>query len=380
MKIVIAPDSFKGSASALQVAEALAAGWRRVFPEATIETVPMADGGEGTMEALVAATGGSTKTIEVQDPLGRSIEASFGILGDGRTAVVEVAAASGLPLLAPSERNPLLTATYGTGQLIRAALEEGIQRLLIGLGGSATVDAGAGLVSAIGAKLLTSDGNTIGPGGGSLEKLAKIELGDLPQLLGKVEVLAACDVDNPLTGPQGAAAIFGPQKGATPQQVVQLDSNLNHWAKIVSRDLGIDVENLPGAGAAGGIGACLVAFLKAKLVPGIQMVAAAAKLEEKLTGADLVITGEGRLDGQSARGKTPMGVAQLAAKQKLPVLAIGGSIAEDASLLYNQGIGAMLSIAPGPMSLEDAITQGPKLLVEAGERAARLFALAGWKA
>lgn len=380
MKIVIAPDSFKGSASAIEVAEAIAAGWHRVFPKATIELVPMADGGEGTMEALVDATGGVTKTIKVQDPLGRSIDASFGILGDGKTAIVEVAAASGLPLLSPQERNPLITTTYGTGQLIRRALEEGISRLLIGLGGSATVDGGAGLVSAMGARLLSSSGNPIGPGGGSLGDLAKIEPGELPQLLGKVEVLAACDVDNPLTGPQGAAAVFGPQKGATPESVVELDRNLAHFAKIISRDLGMEVGSLPGAGAAGGLGAGLVAFLGAKLVPGIQMVISSVRLEEKLTGADLVITGEGRLDGQSARGKTPMGVAQLAAKYKIPVLAIGGSIADDASLLYNEGIGAMLSIAPGPITLDEAIGQGKELLVETGERAARVFALAGWKA
>ncbi len=379
MKIVIAPDSFKGSASAKQVAEAIASGWRRIFPGALCELVPMADGGEGTMEALVDATGGVTKTIRVQDPLGRTIEASFGVLGDGKTAVVEMAEASGLPLLAPSERNPLLTTTFGTGQLIRAALEEGIERLLIGLGGSATVYAGAGLVSAMGAKLLAKNGQEVGPGGGSLGSLAKIELGELPQLLGKVEILAACDVDNPLTGPQGAAAVFGPQKGATPQMVAQLDRNLAHWAQIVARDLRIEVDHLPGAGAAGGLGACLVAFLGAKLVPGIEMVMSSSGLEEKLKNCDLVITGEGKLDGQSARGKTPMGVAQLAAKHKIPVLAIGGSIAEDASLLYNEGIGAMLSIAPGPISLSEAIEEGPKLLEETGERAARIFALAGWK-
>ena len=379
MKIVIAPDSFKGSASAKQVAEALARGWRKVFPNAELVTVPMADGGEGTMEALVDATGGKMQEVEVSGPLGRPLSACYGILGDGKTAVVEVAAASGLPLLAPSERKPLQTTTYGTGQLIRAALKEGVERLLIGLGGSATVDGGAGLVSALGARLLDADGQPIGPGGGSLGSLAQIQLGELPKLLEGVEVLAACDVDNPLTGPNGAAAVFGPQKGAAPQDVQVLDQNLAHYAQIISKELQVEVANLPGAGAAGGLGAGLVAFLGAKLIPGIQMVIEASKLEDKLEGCDLVITGEGKLDGQSAGGKTPVGVAKLAEKHNIPVLAVGGSIAEDADVLYQHGIGAMLSIAPGPISLEKAIADGEKLLEEAGQRAAKLFALAGWR-
>ena len=379
MKIVIAPDSFKGSASAKQGAEALARGWRKVFPNAELVTVPMADGGEGTMEALVDATGGKMQEVEVSDPLGRPLSACYGILGDGKTAVVEVAAASGLPLLAPSERKPLQTTTYGTGQLIRAALKEGVERLLIGLGGSATVDGGAGLVSALGARLLDADGQPIGPGGGSLGSLAQIQLGELPKLIEGVEVLAACDVDNPLTGPNGAAAVFGPQKGAAPQDVQVLDQNLAHYAQIISKELQVEVANLPGAGAAGGLGAGLVAFLGAKLIPGIQMVIEASKLEDKLEGCDLVITGEGKLDGQSAGGKTPVGVAKLAEKHNIPVLAVGGSIAEDADVLYQHGIGAMLSIAPGPISLEKAIADGEKLLEEAGQRAAKLFALAGWR-
>lgn len=379
MKIVIAPDSFKGSASAKQVAEALARGWRKVFPNAELVTVPMADGGEGTMEALVDATGGKMQEVEVSDPLGRPLSACYGILGDGKTAVVEVAAASGLPLLALSERKPLQTTTYGTGQLIRAALKEGVERLLIGLGGSATVDGGAGLVSALGARLLDADGQPIGPGGGSLGSLAQIQLGELPKLIEGVEVLAACDVDNPLTGPNGAAAVFGPQKGAAPQDVQVLDQNLAHYAQIISKELQVEVANLPGAGAAGGLGAGLVAFLGAKLIPGIQMVIEASKLEDKLEGCDLVITGEGKLDGQSAGGKTPVGVAKLAEKHNIPVLAVGGSIAEDADVLYQHGIGAMLSIAPGPISLEKAIADGEKLLEEAGQRAAKLFALAGWR-
>ena len=379
MKIVIAPDSFKGSASAKQVAEALARGWRKVFPNAELVTEPMADGGEGTMEALVDATGGKMQEVEVSDPLGRPLSACYGILGDGKTAVVEVAAASGLPLLAPSERKPLQTTTYGTGQLIRAALKEGVERLLIGLGGSATVDGGAGLVSALGARLLDADGQPIGPGGGSLGSLAQIQLGELPKLIEGVEVLAACDVDNPLTGPNGAAAVFGPQKGAAPQDVQVLDQNLAHYAQIISKELQVEVANLPGAGAAGGLGAGLVAFLGAKLIPGIQMVIEASKLEDKLEGCDLDITGDGKQGGQSAGGKTPVGVAKLAEKHNIPVLAVGGSIAEDADVLYQHGIGAMLSIAPGPISLEKAIADGEKLLEEAGQRAAKLFALAGWR-
>ena len=378
MKIVIAPDSFKGSASAKQVAEALARGWRKVFPNAELVTVPMADGGEGTMEALVDATGGKMQEVEVSDPLGRPLSACYGILGDGKTAVVEVAAASGLPLLAPSERKPLQTTTYGTGQLIRAALKEGVERLLIGLGGSATVDGGAGLVSALGARLLDADGQPIGPGGGSLGSLAQIQLGELPKLIEGVEVLAACDVDNPLTGPNGAAAVFGPQKGAAPQDVQVLDQNLAHYAQIISKELQVEVANLPGAGAAGGLGAGLVAFLGAKLIPGIQMVIEASKLEDKLEGCDLVITGEGKLDGQSAGGKTPVGVAKLAEKQH-SCFGRRRLHCRRCRRTVSAWIGAMLSIAPGPISLEKAIADGEKLLEEAGQRAAKLFALAGWR-
>ncbi|MBI1927409.1 glycerate kinase [Candidatus Poribacteria bacterium] len=375
MKIVIAPDSFKGSLTALQAAEAIEIGMRRVFPDAAIEKVPMADGGEGTVQSLVDATGGEIRVASVRDPLGNEIEAKYGVLGDGITAVIEMAAASGLTLVPPNKRNPLVTTTYGTGQLIRSALEHGCRRLIVGLGGSATNDGGAGMAQALGAKLLTAAGEQIQWGGGGLGELHSIDISGLHPRIAEVETVVACDVNNPLTGERGAAYVYGPQKGATPEIVKGLDANLAHFDKVVERDLGQAVGNIPGAGAAGGLGAGLIAFLNATLRSGIDIVIEAVQLTQRLEDVDLVITGEGRMDFQTVFGKTPVGVAKVAKKRGIPVIAIAGSLAEGADSVYDAGIDAMIDIVPEPMPLESAIENAPALISVAAERVARMVAI-----
>jgi len=375
MKIVIAPDSFKGSLTALQAAEAIEIGMRRVFPDAAIEKVPMADGGEGTVQSLVDATGGEIRVACVCDPLGNEIEAKYGVLGDGITAVIEMAAASGLTLVPPNKRNPLVTTTYGTGQLIQAALEHGCRRLIIGIGGSATNDGGAGMAQALGAKLLTVAGKQIQWGGGGLGELHSIDISGLHPRIAEVETVVACDVNNPLTGERGAAYVYGPQKGATPEIVKVLDANLAHFDKVVERNLGKAVGNIPGAGAAGGLGAGLIAFLNATLRSGIDIVIEAVQLAQRLEDVDLVITGEGRMDFQTVFGKTPVGVAKVAKKRGIPVIAIAGSLAEGADSVYDAGIDAMIDIVPEPMPLEFAIENAPTLITVAAERVARMVAI-----
>lgn len=376
-EILIAPDSFKGSLSASQVCDAVEAGIRRVLPGAEIVKVPMADGGEGTVQALVDATGGKLVTQEVTEPMGERVEASFGLLGDGETAVIEMASASGLPLVTPEKRNPLLTTTYGTGELILAALERGRGRLIVGIGGSATNDGGAGMAQALGAKLLDADGRDIGLGGGALAALESIDVSGMTPLLGEARVQVACDVTNPLCGPEGASHVYGPQKGATPAMVAQLDANLAHYAELIRRDLGRKVGEMPGAGAAGGLGGGLVAFCNAELKPGIELVIDAVKLEQKMRRADLVITGEGKIDAQSAFGKTPMGVARLAKRLGVPVVAIGGTIGDGAEALYEHGVGLIMPIIDRPMTLEEAMkpTVAKTLIANAAERIARAIDL-----
>ncbi|MFQ6043026.1 MAG: glycerate kinase [Candidatus Poribacteria bacterium] len=371
MKIVIAPDSFKGSLTALQVSDAVEEGFKRIFPDAQMEKVPMADGGEGTVQSLVDATGGQLLTETVTGPLGGKVEADYGILGDGVTAVIEMAAASGLPLVPLDKRNPMLTTTYGTGELIKAALERGCRKFIIGIGGSATTDGGAGVAQALGIKLLDASGKDIPFGGIGLSKLAKIDMSTMDERIAETETVVACDVDNPLTGPRGAAHVYSPQKGATPEQVELLDKYLGHFADIVKRDLGKDVKEAPGAGAAGGLGAGLMAFLNAELKLGIDIVISASNLRERMQGADLVITGEGQLDEQTAYGKTPTGVSKVAKQMDIPVLAIAGGIAPGAETSYQEGIDAMMSIAPGPISLQEAIERASELIAETAERAAR---------
>ena len=374
MKIVIAPDSFKGSLTALQVAEAIEVGLRRVFPSAAIEKVPMADGGEGTVQSLVDATSGQILTAQVLDPLGNSINAQYGVLGDGVTAVIEMAAASGLTLVPLDKRDPRVTTTYGTGELIRAALAHGCRKLIIGIGGSATNDGGAGMAQALGAKLLTASGEQIKPGGGHLATLNSIDLSELDPRITETETVVACDVNNPLTGEQGASYVYGPQKGATREMIEMLDANLAHFDKILQRDLSKSVGNVPGAGAAGGLGAGLMAFVDASLKSGIEIVTEAAQLSKRLADADLVITGEGQINFQTVFGKTPVGVARVAKTHNIPVIAIAGSIADDSDGVYDAGIDAMIDIVPEPMPLETAIENATALTEIAAERAGRMVA------
>ena len=374
MKIVIAPDSFKGSLTALQVAEAMEVGLRRVFPDAAIEKVPMADGGEGTVQSLVDATSGEVLTAQVMDPLGNTIDAQYGVLGDGITAVIEMAAASGLTLVPPDKRDPRVTTTYGTGELIRAALASGCRKLIIGIGGSATNDGGAGMAQALGAKLLTASGEQIKPGGDHLATLNSIDLSELDPRITETETVVACDVNNPLTGEQGASYVYGPQKGATREMIEMLDANLAHFDKILQRDLSKSVGNVPGAGAAGGLGAGLMAFVDASLKSGIEIVTEAAQLSKRLADADLVITGEGQINFQTVFGKTPVGVARVAKTHNIPVIAIAGSIADDSDGVYDAGIDAMIDIVPEPMPLETAIENATALTEIAAERAGRMVA------
>ncbi|MFS8652025.1 MAG: glycerate kinase [Caldibacillus sp.] len=376
MKIVVAPDSFKESLSAMEVAQAIEKGFRAVFPDAQIEKIPMADGGEGTVQSLVDATGGKIITKEVTGPLGEKVTAFFGVLGDGKTAVIEMAAASGLHLVPVEKRNPLLTTTRGTGELILAALDEGVDHLIIGIGGSATNDGGSGMAQALGARLLDKDRNEIAPGGGSLDKLANIDISELDARLQNVKIEVACDVDNPLIGQDGASHVFGPQKGATPEMVEQLDQNLAHYATILARDLGKDVAHIPGAGAAGGLGAGLLAFLDAELKSGIDIVIAATDLEEKIKDADLVITGEGKIDSQTIHGKTPIGVAKAAKKFNIPVIAICGSIADDVDVVHDHGIDVLFSSLMRITTLEEALESGASNVEKTARNIAALYKLA----
>jgi len=373
VKIVIAPDGFKGNLSALQVAQAIDKGIKRVVPDALTTLKPMADGGEGTVQAMVDATGGKVMTTEVTDPLGGRVSAHWGLLSDKVTGVIEMASASGLPLVPPEKRNPLLTTTYGTGELILAALESGCRKLIIGIGGSATNDGGAGMAQALGARLLDSTGAELPSGGAALTNLEHIDVTNLDPRLADCEVLIASDVSNPLCGAHGASAVYGPQKGATPEMVTQLDAALAHYADVIQRDLGIKVKDALGAGAAGGLGAGLIVFLKAELIPGIDIVIQATNLVDSLKDADLVFTGEGRIDSQTACGKVPTGVAKRAKEFGLPVIAIAGEILDDYHIVYEHGIDAVLSIAPGPISLSQSMAEAEKLITDTAERATRLF-------
>lgn len=372
MKVVIAPDSFKGSLSASEVADNIAKGVRKAVGSADILCIPMADGGEGTVRSLVDSTGGEIVNVRVKGPLLKEVEAFYGILGDRKTAVIEMAAASGLPLLRENERNPMKTTTCGTGELIGHALDRGCQNIIVGLGGSATNDGGAGMIRALGARLLDKDGNDVEEGGGSLGSIAAIDLSGLDKRLAGCRIIAACDVDNPLTGIRGASHVFGPQKGADAEMVKILDNNLEHFAEIVLKTTGIAIKDYPGAGAAGGLGGGLLAFLGAELKRGIDIVIEAAGLEEKIIGADLVITGEGMMDYQTQYGKTPYGVAMIAKKYGIPVAAIVGSIGRDAEVLYDMGFCGIFSIINRPMTLEEAVSSCAELLERTSESVMRL--------
>ena len=355
MKIVIAPDSYKESLSALEVATAIEQGFREIFPDAHYVKLPVADGGEGTVEAMVAATQGGIIKVRVTGPLGENVEGFYGLSGDEQSAFIEMAAASGLEMVAPSLRNPLKTTSWGTGELIRHALDAGVKHIIIGIGGSATNDGGAGMVQALGAKLLDAEDNPIGMGGGELEKLARIDISELDTRLANCRIEVACDVTNPLTGKEGASAVFGPQKGATPEMIARLDDSLAHYAKIIARDLDIDVLNLEGGGAAGGMGAALYAFCGAELRQGIEIVTDALHLDNHVADADLVITGEGRIDSQTIHGKVPVGVAKVAKRYNKPVIGIAGSLTADVGVVHEHGIDAVFSVIYTVCTLEEAL-------------------------
>jgi glycerate kinase len=373
MKIIIAPDSFKESMTAQQAADAIEAGFKEVYPNATYIKVPMADGGEGTVQSLVDATNGRIITRKVTGPLGQEVEAFFGISGDNKTAFIEMAAASGLHLVPVEKRNPLITTTRGTGELIVEAIDLGAKHIIIGIGGSATNDGGAGMAEALGVKLLTEKGEEVAPGGGDLREISTIDLSNLDPRVSDVKIEVACDVDNPLTGERGSSAIFGPQKGATPEMVKVLDENLAHFAEKIASYTGKQINDLEGSGAAGGLGGGLVAFLSAKLKKGVEIVLDAVKLEEKVKNADLIITGEGKIDAQTIYGKTPIGVARIAKKYDVPVIGLGGAVGDDHHAVLDHGIDAIFSIVNGAISLEEALQKGQKNLTLTSKNVAKLL-------
>jgi len=375
MNIIVAPDSFKGSLTAAQAADAIVQGVREVMADAEIVSIPLADGGEGTVEALVLATKGRILRAEITGPMGDAVTGSYGILGDDVTGVVEMAQAAGLSLVPEDKRNPLLATTYGVGELMRAALDEGCRRLIVGLGGSATSDGGAGMAQALGVKLLSADSSELKRGAAALMSLQRIDTSERDPRVEEVTVYAASDVTNPLCGPEGAAAVYGPQKGANEQMVRMLDQALSHFAEVVERDLGIDVREMSGAGAAGGLGAGLVALCGAEIRSGPSLVLELLGFGEYLEAADLVLTGEGKLDKQIEFGKAISGVAMLAEKHAVPVVAFTGSLEAEQARLVERGISAVVPMAPGPIDEGTAMAQASDLLQAAAERAMRLLVL-----
>ncbi len=380
MKITVAPDSLKESVTAPRAARAMARGVTRAAPEAEVVVVPMADGGEGTTEAIVEAAGGEYRTATVGDPLGRPIEAVWGLCDDGKTAVVEMARASGLERLRPSERDPARTSTHGTGELILAALEAGIEKVIVGIGGSATVDGGAGMAVALGATLLDAEGCPLEDcPGGRLREVKSVDLSGLHPGIREVDIAVASDVTNPLLGRDGAARTYGPQKGATPEQVKMLEEGLSSLADVIRRDLGTDVRGLPGAGAAGGLGAGLVAFLGARIEEGARTVAQAVGLRERMAGSNLVFTAEGRMDGQSVFGKATAHVASIAREAGVPAVGLAGCLGPGYERLYGCGFSAIVPIVEGPTGLEQALEAGESLLEAAAERVMRIWLAAAEK-
>jgi glycerate 2-kinase len=355
MNILIAMDSLKGSLSSMEANKAVAEGFLHVNSDWRIQTVPVADGGEGTVEALVYATNGDFIEAVVTGPLGKPVQATYGILGNKVTAVIEVAEACGLPLLTKEQLNPLITTTYGVGELIKDAMEKGCSDFIIGLGGSATNDAGAGMLQALGYQFFNHDGALIGFGGAELKTIAKVDASNVSEKVKSANFHVACDVNNPLYGPNGAAFIYGPQKGAAPDIVEELDNGLRHFAGVTLEQAGVDLQQISGAGAAGGLGAAFAGFLNGKLESGVELVLEQTQLEKKLKGVDFVITGEGKLDGQTSMGKAPAGIAREAAKHSIPVIALAGDISEGSPSLYESGITAYFTIVSGPVTLEEAM-------------------------
>ena len=376
MKIVIAPDSFKESLTALEVADAIEMGFKKFYPYVDYVKIPMADGGEGTVQSLVDALKGKVVERSVTAPIGNKIQAFFGMSGDNQTAIIEMAAASGLHLVSPAQRNPLKTTSFGTGELIKAALDLGVKKIILGIGGSATNDAGAGMLQALGVQLLNANNQQIGLGGENLSLISKIDLSKLDSRLQQVEILVACDVDNPLCGEKGASAVFGPQKGATPEIVQQLDRALFHFSDIVQQDLDLNIRDQAGAGAAGGMGGGLLLLPNVQLKAGVQIIIDAVNLNEQIKDADLVITGEGRMDSQTVHGKTPIGVAKAAKLFNKPVIAIVGSLKDDYEVVYEHGIDAVFPIIRQLKSLDETLKLGRENLISTAQNIARLYKLA----
>ena len=376
MKVVIAPDSFKDSLSAQAVAQAIAGGLREVWPDARLIECPMADGGEGTIEAVLAACDGQWMSVQVSGPLGQPVQAQWGWLAASRTGIIEMAMASGLQLLSLEQRDATVTSTFGTGQLINAALDAGAERIILAIGGSATNDGGTGMLSALGARFVDQHDQPLVAGGLALQQLARIDLSGLDPRLSSVQFEVAADVNNPLCGVQGASHIFGPQKGASPEQVLTLDAALAHFARHSAQALGKDESEYPGSGAAGGMGFAAKAYLNASFRPGVEVVADLTGLAEALEGADLVITGEGRFDAQTLRGKTPFGVARIARRSNVPVIVLAGTLGEGYAELYGHGISAAFAVTSGPMTLEAACANAATLLHDRARDLAQLWALA----
>ena len=374
MQIIVAPDSYKGSLSALRVAEAMERGVGHVFPGAKVLKVPIADGGEGTVDALVVATGGVKIAHQAKGPLGSPVQAWWGVLGDEQTAVIEMAAASGLPLVPSEQRNPRIASTYGTGQLIRAALDRGVKKIIIGIGGSATNDGGTGMAKALGARFLDREGNELPEGGAALADLAAIDLSGFDNRVAGAEILVACDVDNPLCGSRGASAVYGPQKGATPQMVQELDAALDHFSLIARQTTGRDIACCAGAGAAGGLGAGLLYFTPAVLRPGVEIVLETTGFHDLVAEAAFVITGEGRTDFQTAYGKAPVGVAKAAKGHGVPVFCLSGGFGDGADDVLSHGIDGLINIIPRPMTLDECMAQGDGLVEAAAARLCRIIA------
>lgn len=375
MKILVAPQEFKGSISALSVAEAAKVGVIRVFPKAEVVLCPVADGGDGTLETLVEVSGGEVRTCNVRNPIGETITAQWGAMGDGVTAVIEMARTSGLALLSLDERDPLNASTYGLGQAILEALNEGFRNFIVGIGGSATNDAGAGMAQALGANLLDSEGRSIGSGGAALANLRSIDVSKMDPRIEGSHFMVACDVSNPLTGAEGASAVYGPQKGATPAMVAELDNALLNFADIVKKDIGKNVSGISGAGAAGGLGAGMLAFMGAELKAGVDIVLETVRLKEKLAGVDLVITGEGGMDFQTVYNKAPIGVARIAAELNIPTVAIAGLLGRNFTVVHDHGIRAATSIVDGPITLEESSERASELISNSVEESLRFISV-----
>ncbi len=374
MKIVIASDSYKGSCSTLEVAEAIEKGIRKIYKDANIIKIPVADGGEGTVDALVIATGGRYEEVEVINPLGQRIKAKFGIL-EGNVAVIEMASASGLMLVEEKNRNPMITTTYGTGELIKAAMDKGCTQIFLGIGGSATNDGGAGMAQALGVSLKDKGGKELGYGGGELSRLHHIDMTKVDPRIKDIEIIVISDVTNPLCGPMGASVVYGPQKGGNPEQIEKLDKNLTLYGEIIKNTFGKDIVDVPGAGAAGGLGAGLITFCNASICSGVEKILDIINIDKHLIDADLVITGEGQIDGQSICGKVPVGVAQKAKHYNIPVLAIVGSVGQGASEVYSYGVDMIMDIIDRPMTLSEAMENSSRLIEETAENAMRIFNL-----